>query len=84
MEPISKMESVCSSFLCGVTLMLFLVIVQETEEFQGVLDLKVCWNPVGLSEDFLSFKHIPKCGLVSGEPGDGGLRGPKGQCRFLK
>lgn len=64
--------------------MFFLVCVQATEEFQEVLDLKVCWNSVRLSEDFLSFEHFSECGLISGEPGDGGLRGPKGQCRFLK
>lgn len=73
-----------SFFLHGVTFMFFSVHVQETEEFQEVQDSKVCWNSVGLSEDFVSFEHMSECGLISGEPGDGGLRGPKGQCRFLK
>lgn len=62
----------------------FLVHVQGTEEFQEVQDSKVCWNSVRLPEDFVSFEQMSECGLISGEPGDGGLRGPKGQCRFLK
>lgn len=61
--------------------------VQATEEFQEVQDPKVCRNSFLLPEDsFLCVSKVSffqECGLVLGEPGDGGLRGPKGQCRFL-
>lgn len=88
MDPTSKMKSVglflYFSMWCDVRFLSLRCAgdrgIPGSPGLKGLLELcQASWQLFSLS-----FEDFPECGLISGEPGDGGLRGPKGQCRFLK